>query len=46
MKTQGGRWICTDPAEICITQAYSQGNLIHQLPWPNVHIPIAFTYKL
>ena len=24
----------------------SLGNLIYQLPWPNVHIPVAFTYKL
>ena len=22
------------------------GNLICQLPWPNVHLPVAFTFKL
>ena len=22
------------------------GNLLCQLPWPNVHIPVAFTFRL
>ena len=47
MKNQGGRWICTDPTlDMLSLRHIPLGNLIHQLPWPNVLIPVVFTYKL
>ena len=47
MKKQGGRWICTDLHLMCITQAHlTKKPNICQLPWPNVQIPVAFTYML